>query len=99
MAKNIIVKPLITEKATKDNEKYNRFTFVVDRKADKVEIKNAIESLYGVSVERVNTMIYGGGVAKQKFTQKGMSFERAKMYKKAIITVAEGDTIDFYSNI
>jgi len=98
-SKTIIIKPIITEKATGLSEKLNKYGFVVDKSADKNEIKAAVEKAYGVSVEAVNTMNYGGGKAKVKYTSKGVSYERNKTWKKAVITVANGDYIDFYSNI
>lgn len=100
MAKrSVIIKPIITEKATGLSEKLNKYGFVVDKSADKNEIKEAVEKNYGVKVDSVNTMNYGGGKAKVKFTTKGVSHERNKAWKKAVITVADGDYIDFYSNI
>lgn len=105
MAKgSVIIKPIITEKATAMTEKPSKggetkYGFVVAKDADKNEIKSAIEKMYGVSVERVNTMNYGGGKAKMRYTTKGVAFERKKVWKKAIVTVANGDYIDFYSSI
>lgn len=96
---NIIKKPLITEKATQDSELNNRFAFVVDRKANKIEIKKAIEKMYGVSIESVRTLTYGGGKPSVKYTNKGVVEQRNSVWKKAIVTVAEGETIDLYSNI
>lgn len=95
----IIKKPLLTEKATHDSEMNNRFTFVVDKSANKLEIKKAIESFYGVNIEKVRTMRYGGGKAKVKYTSRGISNARVTLWKKAIVTVAEGETIDLYGNI
>ena len=95
----IIKKPLLTEKATADSENNNRFTFVVDHKVNKLQIKAAIEELYGVSIEKVRTMRYGGGKAKRKFTARGVVDQRVSLWKKAIVTVAEGETIDLYDNI
>ncbi len=80
-------------------EKLNRYGFVVDKKANKVEIKKAIEKLYGVAVDSVNTMNYGGGKKKMKYTNKGVVYQKNQMFKKAIITVAPGDEIDLYENI
>jgi|SRR5690606_14526549 len=99
MANNVIIKPIITEKATEMSEKLNKYGFIVDRNADKNQIKSAIEKGYGVTVEAINTMNYGGGKAKMKYTQKGVAFERNKAWKKAVVTVADGDIIDFYSSI
>ncbi|MBD3638966.1 MAG: 50S ribosomal protein L23 [Crocinitomicaceae bacterium] len=96
---NIIKKPILTEKATLDSELNNRFAFVVDRNANKLEIKKEIERIYGVSVDSVRTMRYGGGKAKRKYTSKGIAEARIPLWKKAIVTVAEGETIDLYENI
>lgn len=95
---DIIIKPIITEKMTTISEKLNRFGFIVEKRANKIEIKNAVESLYGVSVETVNTMKYGGK-RKSRATKSGVQSGKTNSYKKAIVTLAEGDTIDFYSNI
>ncbi|MBS7314297.1 MAG: 50S ribosomal protein L23 [Candidatus Onthomorpha sp.] len=96
---DIIVKPIITEKATKMTEKFqNRFGFIVDRRANKIEIRNAVENLYGVKVERVNTMNYSGK-RKARFTKTGYIQGKKAAYKKAIVMLAEGDTIDFFSEI
>jgi len=95
----IIKKPLITEKATLDSENNNRFTFIVDHRANKIEIKKAVEKMYDVTVESVRTMNYGGGKPSVKFTNKGIVEQRDKRYKKAIITVAEGETIDLFTNV
>jgi large subunit ribosomal protein L23 len=95
---NIIVKPVITEKMTGLGEKLNRYGFVVHKKANKLQIKKAVEELYGVEVETVNTMYYSGK-NKSRFTKSGMISGRTSAYKKAIVTLAKGETIDFYSNI
>ncbi|WP_346857173.1 50S ribosomal protein L23 [uncultured Draconibacterium sp.] len=95
---DILVKPLVTEKMTDMSERFNRYGFVVDRRASKPEIKKAVESLYNVSVETVNTMVYGGKV-KSRYTKGGVITGKTKAYKKAIVTLVEGDSIDFYSNI
>lgn len=95
---DILIKPIVTEKMTDQGEKANRFGFIVAREANKIQIKKAVEELYGVTVESVRTMIYGGK-KKSRFTKSGVLTGRTSTYKKAIITVAEGDTIDFYSNI
>ena len=94
----ILVKPLVTEKMTDQSERFNRYGFVVDRKASKPEIKKAIESLYNVKVESVNTMVYGGKM-KSRYTKGGIITGKTNAYKKAVVTLAEGDSIDFYSNI
>jgi large subunit ribosomal protein L23 len=95
---NIILKPVITEKMTDLGEKLNRYGFVVHKKANKLQIKQAVEELYGVEVVSVNTMNYSGK-AKSRFTKSGVISGRTNSYKKAIITLADGETIDFYSNI
>jgi large subunit ribosomal protein L23 len=95
---NIIFKPVITEKMTELGEKLNRYGFIVDKRANKLQIKQAIKELYGVDVESVNTMNYSGKV-KSRNTKSGVITGRTNNYKKAIVTLAEGETIDFYSNI
>lgn len=97
--KNILIKPVITEKASFESEENGKFTFIVNRAANKIEIKNAVESEYGVTIVDVKTMNYGGGKPKTKFTNKGIVEQRTKAFKKAIVTVQEGETIDLYSNI
>lgn len=96
--KRIILKPLITEKMTAETEEMNRYGFVVDPSANKIEIKSAIEGLYGVTVDKIQTMRYAGK-SKSRFTKTGMINGKTNAYKKAIVSLAEGDTIDFYSNI
>lgn len=95
---DIIIKPLVTEKMTAQTEKLNRYGFVVDRRASKSQIKAAIKRLYDVEVESVNTMIYGGKL-KTRYTKSGVQRGKTNSYKKAIITLGEGQSIDFYSNI
>ena len=95
---NIIIKPVITEKMTDESEKHNRFGFIVDRRANKLEIRSAIEKMYGVSVEKVRTMIYPGQ-SKSRNTKSGVISGRTNSYKKAIVDLVDGDSIDFYSNI
>jgi len=95
---SIIVKPIITEKMTHLGEKLNRYGFVVDRRASKLQISKAIKELYGVDVASVNTMVYSGK-NKSRFTKSGLITGRTNTYKKAIVTLAKGETIDFYSNI
>ena len=96
---DIILKPILTEKMADLGERLNRYAFEVDGKSNKIEIKNAIENAYGVNVKAVNTMKQGGGKRKMKYTNKGVSFQRTKLIKKAIVTLEEGDTIDLYENI
>jgi large subunit ribosomal protein L23 len=94
----IIRKPLITEKATLASEKFNRFSFEVDKKANKIEIKNAVEKMYGVHVTEVRTSNYGGGKSSVKYTNKGVVEQKSKQWKKAVVTVADGETIDLFNN-
>lgn len=96
---NCIVKPLITEKATLQSETINRFTFKVDRKANKLEIKKAVEKMYGVSVIDVRTMVYGGGKSSVKYTNRGVVLQPNNPWKKAVVTVADGETIDLFNNL
>ena len=96
---NIIIKPILTEKMADLGERLNRYAFEVNTSANKIQIKNAVESAYGVNVKAVNTMKHGGGKRKMKYTNRGVSFQRTKLIKKAIVTLEEGDTIDFYENI
>jgi large subunit ribosomal protein L23 len=95
----MIKKPLLTEKATLDGESNQRYAFVVDRRANKLEIKDAIEKLYGVTVENVRTMTYGGGKPRKKYTSKGIAEQTIPVWKKAIVSVAEGQEINLYDNI
>lgn len=95
---NILIKPILTEKITAEGEKFNRYGFIVEPSANKLQIKSAIESMYGVVVESVNTINYMGK-AKSRFTKAGLLSGRTNKYKKAIVTLAGGDKIDFYSNI
>jgi large subunit ribosomal protein L23 len=95
---NILLRPVITEKATADSELKNRFTFLVDTNANKVQIKNAVESTYGVSVDKVRTMRYGAE-RKTRYTKTGLQKGKSATTKKAIVQVGEGDTIDFYNKL
>lgn len=94
----VIIKPAITEKNTAATEKFNRYAFIVDRKANKVQIKNEVEKTYGVKVESVNTMNYGRDI-KMRYTKTGIISGTTNAYKKAVVTLVKGDVIDFYSNI
>ena len=98
MATEILVQPVISEKMTGLGEKLNRVAFIVNKKANKIEIKSAVESMYGVKVAAVNTMV-NVGKKKSRFTRGGVIAGKTGSFKKAIITLAEGETIDFYSNI
>lgn len=92
------IEPIVTEKATKLTDKLNRFTFRVSPEANKYQIQDMVEKLYGVKVVGVNTMIVRGK-NKSRYTRSGLLRGKTEEYKKAIITLAEGETIDFYSNI
>lgn len=94
----VIVKPVITEKMTEKGEKLNQFGFIVNRHANKLQIKSEIEDLYGVEVLSINTMNYSGK-NKSRYTKSGMISGKSNAFKKAIVTLAEGDSIDFFSNI
>jgi large subunit ribosomal protein L23 len=95
---SIIIRPIVTEKVTKESEVLNRFGFVVDKKANKVEIKKAIEATYGVTIVSVNTMNVRPD-RSTKYTKSGLISGKTNAYKKAIVQVQEGETIDFYNNI
>lgn len=94
---SILRRPLVTEKVSALNEK-GKYGFIVDSEANKVEIKNAVEKMYGVNVKSVNT-IKVLGKFKSRFTKAGVLSGRKPSYKKAIVTLAEGEIIDFYSNV
>lgn len=94
----ILKKPIITEKMTAQTEALNRYGFVVEHRANKLQIKDAVEQMYGVSVDSVRTMTYKGK-HKSRYTKAGFVQGRTNKYKKAIVTLTEGDAIDFYSNI
>ena len=95
---DILIKPIITEKATTASELHNCYSFLVNTKANKVEIKKAVEAAYGVSVEKVRTLSYGPE-RKTKYTKTGIQSGKTNAIKKAVVQVAEGDAIDFYSNL
>ena len=94
----VLIKPLVTEKMTNITDKFNRFGFLVRPEANKLVIKKEIEALYNVTVVDVNTMNYAGK-NKSRYTKAGFVKGRTNAFKKAIVTLKEGDTIDFYSNI
>lgn len=94
----ILIKPIITEKMTAQAEKLNRYGFVVAKGANKLEIKAAVEKMYGVKVDSVNTQQYVGKV-KTRNTTRGTAVGRVNRNKKAIVTLKEGETIDFYASI
>ena len=95
---SILIKPVITEKATAQSETSNCFTFEVSKKANKVEIKKAVEAAYGVSVDKVRTINVRPD-RSTRYTKTGMVTGKTKAVKKAIVQVAEGETIDLYSNL
>lgn len=95
----ILKKPVITEKTERQIEKFNTYTFEVDPKATKVDIKEAIEAMYDVKVAKINTMKLGGGKKEMKYTNNGPIFQKRRIVKKALVTLVDGDEIDFYSNI
>ena len=96
---NVILKPVVTEKMTTITEKFsNRVAFIVDKRANKIQIKQAVKDLYGVNVDDVNTMNYSGK-NKSRYTKGGYISGRTNAVKKAVITLAAGEVIDFYSNI
>ena len=94
---SVLKKPLVTEKVSALNEK-GKYGFIVDMDANKVEIKKAVEKQYGVNVEKVNTLNVMGKL-KTRYTKAGVLSGRKVNYKKAIVTLAEGEVIDFYSNV
>lgn len=94
----VLVKPIVTEKSNKLTDKGRIYTFRVGRKANKLEIKKAVEEFYGVTVTDVNTVVVPGK-AKSRFTKAGFISGVKPAYKKAYVTIAEGDTIDLYANI
>lgn len=95
---SIIIKPVITEKMTAQGDKFNRYGFVVNKEANKVQIKGAVEKLYSVTVDSVNTQNYVGKV-KTRNTTRGIAIGRTNQHKRAIVTLKKGETIDFYASI
>ncbi len=95
----IIIKPIISEKMTNLTEKSNRYGFWVSRKANKIEIKKAIEKHYNVTVNAVNTIVTGGGKKITKYTNKGVTQANIPVRKKAVVTLKQGDVIDLFGNI
>ena len=95
---DVLVRPVLTEKVNTQMEKSGRYTFEVDKKANKLEIKKAVEEFYGVTVIDVNTSVVPGK-NKTRFTKAGYIKGQKQAFKKALITVAEGESIDLYSNI
>ena len=95
-ASEVIKQPIVTEKVNKQTEKFNRYSFVVDKRANKLEIKKAIEEFYNVRVDDVNTCVVPGKT-KSRMTKAGILTGRKPSYKKATVTVAAGETIDLYA--
>ena len=95
---SIIIRPIVTEKVTKESEVLNRFGFFVNKKANKVEIKKAVEATYGVTILSVNTMNVRPD-RTTKYTKSGLISGKTNAAKKAFVQVQEGETIDFYNNI
>ncbi|MEO6884599.1 MAG: 50S ribosomal protein L23 [Bacteroidia bacterium] len=94
----VLIKPIITEKMTSMGEKFNRYGFVVDSRVNKIQVKEAVEKMYGVTVSSVNVINYIGKM-KTRNTTKGVVSGRVNRNKKAIVTLKKGETIDFYSGI
>lgn len=94
----ISIQPIVTEKATRLTEKLNRYTFRVSPDANKFQIKDLVEKIYGVKVVKVNISVVRSK-NKSRWTKSGLLRGRSESYKKAFITLAEGQTIDYYSNI
>jgi large subunit ribosomal protein L23 len=94
----ILKKPVVTEKMNRITEKQPRYGFIVDKRANKIDIKKAVEAMYGVTVESVNTMILRGK-AKTRYTKGGFVSGARPDTKKAVVTLKKGEQIDFFSNI
>ena len=94
----VLVKPILSEKVNKQTEKLNRYAFVVNKKANKLEIKKAVEEFYGVQVQNVNTTVIPSK-AKSRYTKAGFIHGRKPAKKKAFVTVVEGETIDLYGTV
>ncbi len=94
--KQILIRPLVTEKITKQQEKLGQYGFIVDTSANKIEIKEAVEKMFSVSVQGVSTMIMPKK-SKQRFTKTNILTGSKPKYKKAIVTLAKGESIDFFA--
>ena len=97
MIKQIIIKPIVSEKSDKLASKLNQYTFVVAKSANKIEIGKAVEAYYNVAVENVNTAIMPSK-AKSRMTKKAVVKGRVSSYKKAVVTLAKGDTIEVFGS-
>ena len=95
---NIIIRPLVTEKMTDSTERLNHYGFVVDRRANKIQIKEALGALYGVTVEKIRTMNYAGKSSTRQ-TKTGLVKGKKNDFKKAIVELSEGDSIDIFAGI
>ena len=95
---SVIIKPIVTEKLTKDGEVFNRFGFIVEKTANKVQIKKAVETAFGITVVAVRTMNCRAD-RSVKYTKSGLISGKTNAYKKAVVQVKEGESIDFYTNI
>ena len=95
---DILKKPIITEKQTIATDKLGTFGFIVEKKTNKIQIKKEIENVYGVHVKDIRTMIMPAK-AKSRFTKAGILSGRKGSYKKAIVTLAEGESIDFFTDL
>lgn len=98
MARTILIRPIITEKAETLTSKVNQYSFVVDKKANKIEIKKAVEAMYGVNVESVNTLVMPAR-AKNRNTRTSVIRGRVSSFKKAIVTLTRGEEIDFFGEL
>lgn len=98
MKKQILVRPVITEKSEMLSEKRGQYSFIVHRRANKIEIRNAIEKRYGVNVDSINTLVMPGK-AKNRNTKSGMVRGRVSSFKKAIVTLADGEVLDLYGEM
>ena len=94
---NIILRPILTEKTSTQSEKMGRYTFEVSKFSNKIQIKNAVQNKYSVTVDKVRTQIYGPK-RKTKYTKKGIQNSKSNTIKKAIVQLIDGDSIDFYNN-
>ena len=98
MATNVLIRPVVTEKSTKSSEKMGRYAFRVEKTANKLEIKKAVEATYNVQVSMVNTTVTVGK-KKTRQTTKGMAVGMKPSYKKAYVTLKKGEAIDFYGSV
>jgi large subunit ribosomal protein L23 len=92
--RNIIIRPVVTERSTIDSDERGAYTFIVDKGANKIEIRNAVEKLFGVKVDAVRTMNYRG-----KVRRLGTNIGKRASYKKAVVKLAEGERIDVYEGV